>query len=218
MAHGDGAKSAKKSLLFIEIQKLFPTVPLKEIKKMAEAVKKNVSGMDRGEIKAELLDLLPKTPKEVIKDIADSILEESGSEVTKIPSVRGGKFSEWFNSLTPEEFDKIWENSELRDTIEDRLRSPGGLHEWHMVSRAPVFKKWGLTAEDIAEMRTPIKDVKFKNPPGEHGGEGSTTAHNEILKIIDGSPDYESFVKGLRGWADKRLIGGAAALPGRLKG
>lgn len=37
-------------------------------------------------------------------------------------------------------------------------------------SRAPVFKKWGGTAKDISDMRTPTKDVKFKNPTGEHGG------------------------------------------------
>ncbi len=39
--------------------------------------------------------------------------------------------------------------------------------------------------------------------------EGSTTAHNEILQIIDSSSDYRSFVKGLRNWADNRLVGGA---------
>ena len=86
-----------------------------------------------------------------------------------------------------------------------------------MVSRAPVFKKWGVTAEDIADMRTPTEDVKFKNPPGVHGGEGSTTAHNEILNIIDSCSNYASFVTRLRNWADKRLVGGSAALPGKLK-
>lgn len=50
------------------------------------------------------------------------------------------------------------------------------MHEWHLVSRAPTFKHWGVTAEQIRE--TAINEVEFVNPTGKHGGLGSTAAHN----------------------------------------
>jgi|GEM_PF-818629 len=156
-----------------------------------------------------------------VSSIADAVskMETAGVDegTVKIPTVRNGEFRDWFNSISVEEFNKLWKIPETREIIEDRLRSPGGLHEWHMVSRAPKFKSWGITAQQIAEMRTPTSRVEFKNPTGVHGGEGSTTAHNEILKIIDSANNYESFVTGLQDWADNRLEGGASALPGALK-
>lgn len=33
---------------------------------------------------------------------------------------------------------------------------------------------------DIKKFRTSISAIEFKNPYGIHGGEGSTTAHNEF--------------------------------------
>jgi len=48
--------------------------------------------------------------------------------------------------------------------IEDRLRQPGGLHEWHLVSRTPQFKNWNVTAEQIKDLRSLTTDVKFVNP------------------------------------------------------
>ena len=134
-----------------------------------------------------------------------------------IPSVRNNKFNKFFNSLTPEELNELWKDQSIRDTIEDRLRKPGKLHEWHMVSRTPTFKKWGLTAEDIKDMRTLTKDTRFVNPVGIHGGEGSTRAHNEILDIVDSSLDYDTFKRRLQNWADYRFNGGASNLPGNLK-
>ncbi|WP_113673562.1 RHS repeat-associated core domain-containing protein [Vallitalea guaymasensis] len=134
-----------------------------------------------------------------------------------VPSVKNGEFDSWFNNLTVAEFDEIWANPKLRNKIKSRLRHPGGLHEWHMVSRTNVFKKWGVTAEQIKELRTAISDVKFVNPPGVHGGLGSTKAHNEILEIIDNASDYDSFKKGLREWANNRLEGGVNALPEGLR-
>ena len=49
---------------------------------------------------------------------------------------------------------------------------------------SPTFKHWGVTAEQIRELRTAINEVEFVNPTGKHGGLGSTAAHNELLKII----------------------------------
>lgn len=97
--------------------------------------------------------------------------------------------------------------------IEDRIRQPGGYHEWHLVSRTPKFKKWGVSMDDIKEMRTLTKDVKFKKPWGIHGGVGSTTAHNEILNIIDTSNNYDEFLVRLNKWANDRLENGIMDLP-----
>ncbi|GCD81246.1 hypothetical protein PTHTG4_03080 [Parageobacillus thermoglucosidasius] len=113
--------------------------------------------------------------------------------LNSVPSVKNGEFNRWFNSLTPDEFDEVWSDPRLRKAIESRIRHPGGFHEWHLVSRAPTFKRWGVTAEQIKELRTAIEDVKFVNPKGVHGGKGSTRAHNELLEIIDSSPDYATF-------------------------
>ncbi|PEA77548.1 hypothetical protein COM65_26500 [Bacillus wiedmannii] len=43
-----------------------------------------------------------------------------------------------------------------------------------------------------------VKKVHFVNPIGKHGDIGSTTAHNELLKIIDSSLDYSTFKRRLK--------------------
>jgi hypothetical protein len=156
-----------------------------------------------------------------VSKIADGVhnfsSEGMGDALDSVPSVRNGEFNKWFNSLTPDEFDKVWADPKLRDIIKDRLRHPGGLHEWHLVSRADVFKRWGVSSEQIAEMRTLISETKFVNPKGKHGGKGSTTAHNELLDIIDSSTDYDMFKRRLQNWANYRFDGGVDALPNGLK-
>ena len=139
--------------------------------------------------------------------------------LTEVPTVTDNPnaFRRWFNELTPEEFKTVWSNPKLRDTVEQGLRWPGRQHEWLMVGRAPKFKEWGLTAEQIAEMRTPISKIRFKNPPGAHDGIGSRTTHNQIMKIIDSSPDFATFKARLQKWANQRLVGGADALPPGLR-
>ncbi|HEX4143200.1 MAG TPA: hypothetical protein VHY91_06595 [Pirellulales bacterium] len=126
-------------------------------------------------------------------------------------------FRRWFDELTPDEFQTVWKNPKLRQAVEDGLRWPGGQHEWLMVGRTPKLKEWGLTADQIAEMRTPISRIRFKNPPGGHAGENATTTHNQILKMIDSSPDFATFKARLRTWANERLVGGADALPSGLR-
>lgn len=130
----------------------------------------------------------------------------------EIPALDQG-FNKWFNDLSDDYFDKIWEIPVLRDDIEARLRHPGGWHEWCLVSQAPIFKKWGITVEQIKEWRTPIKDLEFYSPYGKHGAGGSTTAHNEIISIIRSSDNFNHFKLQLREWAKDRLKGGVKALP-----
>ncbi|MCQ6284441.1 WXG100 family type VII secretion target [Bacillus cereus] len=135
----------------------------------------------------------------------------------KIPSVRNNEFNKWFDNLSAKEFEEMWNNPQLRSKIEDRIRRPGGYHEWHLVARTPKFKQWGISMDDIKEMRSLTKDVEFVNPPGRHGRRGSTKAHNEMLKIIDSASDYESFVKGLNEWAENRMKNGIMDLPEGLR-
>ena len=159
---------------------------------------------------------MAKRGDEVAKGIEEPIVIDDLSP-QDIPTVKSGNFEEFFNRLTPEQLDEIWDNKHLRRKIERQLRAPGGMHEWHLVSRAPQFKRWGIQAEQIRDLRTAISDVKFVNPTGVHGGLGSTRAHNELLGIIDSSLDYETFVRRLNNWANYRLDGGIASLPEGLR-
>ncbi|MDR6999668.1 hypothetical protein [Neobacillus niacini] len=181
--------------------------------------------------KMQVYDLIQKfSVKKVVeiklaKDTSKGTVDDSKgySEYSKnlndveIPSVRNNEFNKWFDSLSPIEFEEMWNNPELRSKIEDRIRRPGGYHEWHLVARTPIFKQWGISMDDIKEMRSLTKDVEFVNPPGRHGRRGSTKAHNEILKIIDSSSDYESFVKRLNEWAKNRMKNGIIDLPKGLR-
>ena len=135
----------------------------------------------------------------------------------KVPTVKSGEFNDWFNSLSVDELDSMWQNESARRVIERKLRAPGGMHEWHLVSRAPQFKNWGVNAEQIRDLRTAISDVEFINPVGKHGQLGSRTAHNELLGIIDSSIDYDMFTRRLNNWANYRLKGGVDALPEGLR-
>ncbi|WP_234404816.1 hypothetical protein [Paenibacillus bouchesdurhonensis] len=137
--------------------------------------------------------------------------------VDDIPTAKSGDFSKFFNSLTSSELDELWKDKKIRKKIERQLREPGSLHEWHLVSRAPQFKYWNISAEEIKDLRTAISDVKFVNPNGVHGGLGSTKAHNELLAIIDTSRDYNTFVRRLNNWAYYRLEGGISSLPEDLR-
>ncbi|EOL45077.1 T7SS effector LXG polymorphic toxin [Enterococcus caccae] len=150
---------------------------------------------------------------------ADDVVKKvsEAADDIKIPSVRNNEFNKWFDNLTSEQLEKLWKNTELRKKIEDRIRRPGGYHEWHLVSRTPTFKKWGVSMDDIKELRTLTKDVEFVNPSGWHGGRGSTKAHNEILKIIDNATDYDNFVVKLNEWASSRLKNGIQGLPEGLR-
>ncbi len=133
-----------------------------------------------------------------------------------VPEINKG-FAIWFDKLSAPQLDKLWKNKRVRETIEDRLRHPGGMHEWLLVSKAPQFKRWGMGAEDIWAMRTRISKVIFKNPYGWHGGPGSTEAHNQIAALIDSAVSFRGFRQRLQNWAGKRLRGGARALPEGLR-
>lgn len=199
-------KGVTKAKELIPIPNLLPYNPKNQLS-LAGGVPYNV--VNGVELKDQLISIA-KVESEING-------KSTGKVLDSVPTVRNGQFKNWFNSLTTEEFDKVWADPKLRESIKDRLRHPGGLHEWHLVSRADTFKYWGVTAEQIVEMRTLISETKFVNPTGKHGGKGSTKAHNELLKIIDTSEDYDMFKRRLQNWADYRFEGGSDALPSGLK-
>jgi hypothetical protein len=135
----------------------------------------------------------------------------------RVPSVRGGAFNRWFNGLTAEELERVWSVPEYRESIEARIRQPGGLHEWLPCSRANTFKRWGVTMEQIKEMRSLTSEIEGTNPAWGHGETGSTTAHNEIIRLVDSSSSFADFKARLQAWADTRLVGGRGALPAGLR-
>ena len=139
------------------------------------------------------------------------------ASASAIPSVQGGAFAKWFNKISVSDFEKLWSNPAARRTIQSRLRAPGGMHEWLLVARANVFKRWGITAEQVSELRTAIDKVEFVNPAGKHGAKGSTIAHNELLRLVDSAGSYQDFVQNLQSWASTRLKGGTSALPPGLR-
>ncbi|MRN57381.1 hypothetical protein [Paenibacillus monticola] len=176
---------------------------------------------------------LPKTPVQIhFNNEMDIIRKEQGGKAIEgtgegtnwevktselVPTVKSGKFNDWFNSKTPDELDELWKDKKIRKAIERELRAPGGMHEWHLVSRAPTFKRWGVSADQVRELRTAISEVEFVNPTGKHGGLGSTAAHNELLRIIDSSTSYDMFIRRLNNWANYRLNGGINSLPPGLR-
>lgn len=172
-----------------------------------DAMEKFGRKVDEAEIKATDVKQIARRPVITASNVGDVV----------VPSVRTGEFASWFNSLSKAEMDVLWSNKALRSAIEDRLRHPGGFHEWLPVSKAPKFREWGVKAEQIWDIRTKTGDVKFVNPAGFHGGLGSGTAHREIFALIDQSSSFADFKAKLRDWASRRLEGGANALPEGLR-
>ncbi len=143
---------------------------------------------------------------------------DSKIDLTSVPHRTKGEFHKWFNSLTPDEFDKVWSNEKLQTQIRQRLLFKGNHHEWLVRSRANVFKRWGLTVEDIASTRQPTQDINFRNPRGSHMSKvGSTQWHNELIELVDTSSDFDDYKRKLHDFANQRLVGGAGALPKKLK-
>ena len=150
-----------------------------------------------------------------------------------VPANRGGAFNRWFDNLTPDELDALWRSdrqigsSSIRELIEDRIRSPGGLHEWLMAGRANKFKRWGVGMDTIKDLRTVITDraLKLKRPSdlpshiaplvprGYHGGPLSGRFHYELRALIDASRNYRDFTLRMRRFAKRWLPNGIQDLP-----
>ena len=127
-------------------------------------------------------------------------------------TVGRGAFYRWFNALTSAELNAILDNPTLRRALMDRLRYPGGQHEWLMVSRVAQLKQWGVTAEQIHALRTATQGGGINN--------NSTAAHNSLGELTDSSSDFPTFRARLQGWANRWrtfIPRGAAGLPEGLR-
>jgi len=129
-----------------------------------------------------------------------------------IPGIRAKKgemsYAEWFDSISHEKFMQYWNEKEpgekkgdARRVIENRIRHPGGYHEWAMVSRAPKFHAWGIPDAKLRAFRTKTSELTWIIPgtgrPGRHGRKGSNIFHRELGALIDKSKSFEEFQHSL---------------------
>ncbi|WP_444929141.1 RHS repeat-associated core domain-containing protein [Microbulbifer sp. SSSA002] len=141
-------------------------------------------------------------------------------DVTKItakdiPTYKSGNFNEWFDARTPEEIQYLYNSDKkIRRKIESGLRADGGMHEFLMVSRAPKWKEWGVTAQQVhvdyavstEKLRWIIPsdiDHQLRGQPGGHRiindttgdvtAPGSTRYHKELDQAIDNSSSLKEF-------------------------
>ncbi|WP_252371769.1 RHS repeat-associated core domain-containing protein, partial [Pseudoalteromonas sp. S558] len=135
-----------------------------------------------------------------------------------IPTYKSGEFNAWFDSLSPEELDLLYKkDKKIRRKIENGLRGDGGMHEHLMVSKAPHWKKWGVTVEQVHnDYSVPTEKLKWTIPGSStQGGHrildsetkevsapGSTTFHKQLGEAIDQSSSLEQFDEKLNGLKD----------------
>ena len=74
MPHGDGATPSKKSVIYIDLQKLFPVAEKRAIDDMASAVMERVSGMGITQMKEALKEILTGVSESSIGAIVESII------------------------------------------------------------------------------------------------------------------------------------------------
>jgi len=119
------------------------------------------------------------------------------SGIIPLNSQTNNLFHKWFDNLLPEELDLVLANSALKETLESRIRYPGGLHEWCMVCEIKTFKSWDISMSEIHRFRTKTLDLTGINPiTGEkfvHGGAGSTAFHKELRTTIESSTSLNDF-------------------------
>ena len=76
-----------------------------------------------------------------------------------------------------------------------------------MVCRAPDFKRWDVSMDEIKRFRTNTTDLKWTDPDtgaiGNHGSTGSGKFHNELKNIIDNSSSLDDFNSGVIGLRDR---------------
>jgi hypothetical protein len=145
-----------------------------------------------------------------------------------IPGTKYGKFNQWWNELTPEELDMLWAETDLRDTIEDRVRYPPGNHEWLMVSQGRKLKRLGFTMEEIKAMTSPTKKISGPVPGSPDArwrhtnddgstGENSGKMHNALSDVIEQANNRDEMLEGMEDFADGWLDHGIDSFPVALR-
>ncbi len=159
-----------------------------------------------------------RTPKPIdIKDneLVKDVLYRTTEGKNIIP--RGEEFNEWFDSLTQKELEILYSNNKTKSKITGKggLRGEGGFHEWYKVSKAPLFKSWGMTANQIKTAVTKTKEMNFYNiettegiKNGVHGTDTASVsayAHISIDELADSSSGKSEFDSRLKSWADEHF-------------
>ena len=159
--------------------------------------------------------------KKVIRDnkkagIDDVMPPRSMDDLLTNGTIPKAGFNEWFDDLSPEEFDLLWENEDLKTRMSGLIRNEGSVHEWCMVCKMPTFKGWGVSMDEVQRFVTKTSDLKWVNPAnGKPGGHfikdpitgdrtapGSTTFHNLLKKLTDDSVDLPDFNRRLANLVD----------------
>ena len=165
---------------------------------------------------ANVQEIIERTTADIIKNHPDEI---KGA----IPF--GDNFDKWFDNLKIGDLETLMGDSyhkgqnrtkeqSAKWQITDSLRGYGKMHEWLPVSQAVIAKKWGVTAEQIKAWTTPTKEVYFRNIKdkkgivrnGFHGGQGSTSAHNQIIDMMKRCNSLEEYKAELNKWADDHVV------------
>ncbi|WP_371353323.1 RHS repeat domain-containing protein, partial [Pseudoalteromonas sp. 68 DY56-GL68] len=139
-----------------------------------------------------------------------------------VPTYKSGEFNAWFDSLSPEELALLYKkDKKIRRKIENGLRGDGGMHEHLMVSKAPHWKKWGVTVEQVHnDYSVPTEKLKWTIPGSStQGGHrilnpetnevtapGSSIFHKQLGEAIDQSSSLEQFDEKLNDLKDKWKI------------
>ena len=140
----------------------------------------------------------------------------------------GAAFKSWWNDLSPQELDQLWAHRRTRDRIAERVRSPGGLHEWLMVVEGPKLKRLGFSMDEIKAMTTPTKQAGGPNPtkPGTRWrhttddgktGQGAGDMHKALREAIQLATSRDDLLKRLGRFASGWLDNGANGFPPALR-
>lgn len=105
----------------------------------------------------------------------DVAIEDEGISITR-----------WLDNMSMEVLMWLWERPEERNKIKSLMRYPGAYHEWLMLAAIPMLKVMRIPMGEIMQYRTPTDKCCFfiDNKPCWHGGEGSTTMHNDLFMEI----------------------------------
>ncbi|MEP1122621.1 MAG: Hint domain-containing protein [Ilumatobacter sp.] len=122
------------------------------------------------------------------------------------------EFNRWFDELDPDAFREAFENDpDFRDAIKDRIRYPGGRHEWCMCSEVPTIKDWGVSMEEIRDFTTATRDTTWVNPntgvAGNHVAPGipavdSNNFHTALREVINSSENVADFNRNIQQFWD----------------
>jgi filamentous hemagglutinin len=125
----------------------------------------------------------------------------------KIPSGQV-EFAKWYDGLTYAELEEILSNAKFKDVIGDRVRAPGGFHEWLKVQQLLKFKEWNIPMSEIQRFRTKTLELEGTIPGTndkfahtvvnqatgrKQTGPGAKMFDNELSDMTDSSTSLADF-------------------------